>query len=60
MKKKSEKFPKRYERTSIVAGKIGHKIIAPLQYSGITHGDFLEVCFEALLIPELDLNLMKM
>ena len=45
---------RKYQRTSIVAGKVGHRIIAPLQYSGTMHGDFFELWFEAHLIPELD------
>ena len=45
---------RKYQRTSIVAGKVGHKIIAPLQYSGTMNGNFFEVWFEEHLIPELD------
>ena len=33
---------KKYQRTSIAAGKLGHKIIAPLEYSGTMHGEFLK------------------
>ena len=44
---------KKYQRTSIVAGKLGHKIIAPLEYSGTMHGEFFEVWFEKHLIPSL-------
>ena len=34
---------KKYQRTSIAAGKLGHKIIAPLEYNGTMHGEFFEV-----------------
>lgn len=34
---------RKYQRISIVAGKIGHKIIPPLQYSGTMHADFFEL-----------------
>jgi transposase len=44
---------KKYHRTSIVAGKLGHKIIAPLEYNGTMHGEFFEVWFEKHLIPSL-------
>ena len=41
---------RKYQRTSIVAGKMGANIIAPLEYTGIMHGDFLKlglrnICF---------------
>ena len=42
----------KYERTSIVAGKMGDDIIAPLQYKGTMHGDFFETWFEKYLLPE--------
>ena len=45
---------RKYQRTSIVAWKVGHKIIAPLQYSGTMQADFFELWFEEHLIPELD------
>ena len=41
----------KYQRTSIVAGKRGHDIIAPLQYKGTMHGDFFETWFEKYLLP---------
>lgn len=44
---------RKYQRTSIVAGKMGHKIIAPLEYTGTMHGDFFEVWFEQHLLPEI-------
>ena len=44
---------RKYQRTSIVAGKLCHKIIAPLEYNGTMHGDFFEVWFEEHLIPSL-------
>ena len=36
-------YGRRYERTSIVAGKQGHKIIAPLGHKGTMHAEFFEV-----------------
>ena len=44
---------KKYERTSIVAGKREREIIAPLEYKGTMHGDFFEVWFEKHLVPKL-------
>jgi len=44
---------RKYQRTSIVAGKLCHKIIAPLEYNGTMHGDFFEAWFENHLVPEL-------
>ncbi len=44
---------KKYQRTSIVAGKMGHDIIAPLQYHGTMHGDFFESWFEEYLLAEI-------
>ena len=35
------------------AGKLCHKIIAPLEYNGTMHGDFFDVWFEEHLIPSL-------
>ena len=37
---------RKYQRTSIVAGKMGANIIAPLEYTGTMHGDFFEAWFE--------------
>ena len=34
---------RKYQRTSIVAGKMGANIIAPLEYTGTMHGDFLKL-----------------
>ena len=42
----------KYQRMSIVAGKIGSEVIAPLTYSGTMHGDFFEAWFEEHLLPE--------
>ena len=39
------------KRTSIVAGKIGHKILAPQQYSETKHADFFLLWFEEHFIP---------
>ena len=36
----------KYQRTSIVAGRLGQEIIAPLQYNGTMNGDFFETWFE--------------
>ena len=44
---------RKYQRTSIVAGKMGANIIAPLEYTGTMHGDFFEAWFEEHLLPEL-------
>lgn len=42
----------KFKRTSIVAGKIGDKIIAPLQYSGTMCGDLFEKWFEEELFSQ--------
>lgn len=42
---------RKFQRTSIVAGKMGHEIIAPLQYDGTMHGDFFETWFSEQLLP---------
>ena len=44
---------RKYQRTSIVAGKMEYNIIAPLEYKGTMHGDFFEVWFEEHLLPAL-------
>ena len=44
---------RKYQRTSIVAGKMGNNIIAPLEYNGTMHGDFFEVWFAEHLLPAL-------
>ena len=41
---------KKYKRTSLVAGKSGNKIIAPLQYTGTTDHVLFEYWFEHLLL----------
>ena len=42
----------KYQLTSIVAGKMEHNIIAPLQYKGTMYRDFFEEWFEKYLLPE--------
>ena len=44
---------RKYKRTSIVAGKCGKKILAPLSYEGTTDSALFEFWFEHVLIPEL-------
>ena len=44
---------RKYQRTSIVAGQMGHDIIAPLEYEGTMCGDFFEIWFEEHLLPML-------
>lgn len=44
---------RKFQRSSIVAAKLGHEIVAPLQYQGTMTGDFFEVWFEEHLIPAL-------
>ena len=44
---------RKFKRTSIVAGKIGNKIVAPFQYSGTMYGELFEYWFEEHLIAEL-------
>ena len=56
MRKRGEKVHERiigrkFQRTSIVAGKMNDKLIAPLQYSGTMHGAFFEAWFEEHLLP---------
>jgi len=43
---------KKYQRTSIVAGKCGKKIIAPIQYEGTMDSVFFEFWFENCLLKE--------
>ena len=42
---------RKFERRSIVAGKIGNEIIAPLEYRGTMHGELFEKWFEDNLLP---------
>ena len=42
---------RKFERRSIVAGKIGKEIIAPLEYRGTMHGELFEKWFEDNLLP---------
>ena len=42
---------RKYERRSIVAGKVNNEIIAPLEYRGTMHGEFFEKWFEDNLLP---------
>ena len=44
---------KKYRRTGIVAGKVGKKVIAPLQYDGTMDSKLFEIWFETKLMPEL-------
>lgn len=44
-------YGKKYERTSIVAGKCGKEIIAPLQYSGTMDSVLFNFWFEKVLLP---------
>ena len=44
---------RKFQRSSIVAAKVGHDIIAPLQFQGTMNGDFFEAWFENHLIPAL-------
>ena len=44
---------RKFERTSIVAGKLSGKIIAPLQYKGSMYYEFFEYWFINHLIPVL-------
>ena len=42
---------RKLQRRSIVAGKMGQEIVAPLEYDGTMHGDFFESWFEEQLLP---------
>ena len=42
---------KKFQRTNIVAAKLGDKIIAPMQYSGTTDAPLFEYWFEQWLLP---------
>jgi hypothetical protein len=44
---------RKYKRRSMVAGKCGKKILAPLAYEGTTDSALFEFWFEHVLIPEL-------
>ena len=41
-----------FKRTSIVAGKMGDKIVAPFLYDGTMHGEMFDVWFEEQLLAE--------
>lgn len=43
---------KKYKRVSVVAGKYGGRILAPLEYSGTTDSILFEYWFENLLLKE--------
>lgn len=43
---------RKYQRTSIVAGKCGKRIVAPLQYSGTMDSVLFEYWFERMLLKE--------
>lgn len=45
---------RKFQRTSIVAAKLGKKIIAPMQYSGTMNSAFFEMWFEKCLLPCLE------
>lgn len=45
---------KKFQRTSIVAAKRNHKIIAPMQYSGTMNATLFEMWFEKCLLPCLE------
>ena len=44
-----EVLGRKFQRTSIVAGKMGREIIAPLLFNGTMNGEFFELWFEHLL-----------
>jgi transposase len=44
---------KKYKRTSIVAGKCGKNIVAPLQYDGTMDSDLFEYWFEFILLKSI-------
>ena len=44
----------KYKRCSIVAGKMGNKIIAPFQYSGTMNGKLFNFWFSKMLLPSID------
>jgi len=47
---------RKYQRVGIVAGKTGHKIIAPFEYSETINSDLFEGWFENCLLPVLPKN----
>ncbi len=47
---------RKFQRTNIVAAKLGNDIIAPLQYSGTTDSILFEFWFEKHLLPSLPDN----
>jgi len=42
---------RKFQRTNIVAAKLGHKILAPMQYNGTTDSVLFEYWFERYLLP---------
>ena len=44
---------RRFERTSVVAGKVGHRIIAPMIYNGTMTGEFFCKWYQDQLLPAL-------
>ena len=44
---------KKFERVSILAAQNGHKIIEPLEYSGIMDAELFEFWIEKCLMPQL-------
>ena len=42
---------RKFQRTNIVAAKLGERIIAPMQYQGITDSTLFEFWFEKCLLP---------
>ena len=47
---------RKFQRTNIVAAKLGERIIAPMQYQGITDSTLFEFWFEQYLLPCLPKN----
>jgi len=46
----------KFQRTNIVAAKLGKNIVTPLQYTVTTDGTLFEFCFEQCLLPCLPEN----
>ena len=42
---------RKFQRTNIVASKLGNHIVAPMQYNGITDSTLFEIWFEQCLLP---------
>ena len=47
---------RRFQRTNIVAAKVGERIVAPLEYKGSTDSSLFEFWFEQMLLPQLQAN----